>query len=149
MIEAVNGITGHVHAGDVLRIPLDPVNVVVDLDSRVLLYRHGDEVVRMWQVGIGKEKHDTPIGEFTIGHKIEKPAHTTRGLPYGHPDNPLGSRWLALNRDGKNTSYGIHGTSDPSGVGGEVSLGCIRMRNEEVNQLFDILPRGARVVIQQ
>lgn len=148
LIAAVNGVSGYVHPGDVLRIPLDPVNVVVDLDSRVLLYRHGSEVVRMWQVGIGKENHDTPIGEFRIGDKIERPAHTTKGLPYGHPDNPLGSRWLALYRDGRKTSYGIHGTSDPDGVGGEVSLGCIRMRNEEVDDLFEILPRGSRVVIQ-
>ncbi len=149
LIAAVNGITGYIQDGEVLRIPLDEVNVIVDLDSRVLLYLHGDEIVQLWQIGIGKENHDTPIGEFTVGDKIERPAHTTRGLPYGHPDNPLGSRWLALYRDGRKTSYGIHGTSDPDGVGGEVSLGCVRMRNEDVNEIFEILPQGSRVVIQR
>lgn len=148
LMRKVNGVGQYIHKDDVLRIPTDRANVIVDLDSRVLLYRHGDEVVQVWDVGIGKEDHDTPIGEFTIGIKQEKPAHTTKGLPYGHPENQLGSRWLALERAGKNTSYGIHGTSDPNGVGGRVSLGCIRMRNSEVEELFELLPRGAKVLIQ-
>ena len=149
LIEATNGLVGRYHhPGDVLRIPTDRANVIVDLDARAVLYRHGDEVVQVWECGIGRDGHETPLGTFTIGEKLEKPVHSTRGLPYGHPENPLGSRWLALLKDGQNSTYGIHGTSDPSGVGGEVSLGCIRMRNEDVNELFEILPRGAEVIIQ-
>ena len=149
LIAEVNGITGYLQPGDVLRIPTDRANVIVDLDSRLLMYRHGDEVVRAWECGIGKPGHETPIGEYKIGIKQKKPAHTTKGLPYGHPENPLGSRWLALELDGRNTSYGIHGTSDPDGVGGEVSLGCIRMRNRDVDQLFEILPVGSTVILQE
>ena len=148
LIEASNGITGYIHPGDVLRIPTEPANCVVDLEARLVMYRHGDEVVRAWECGIGKPGHETPIGEYTVGVKIEKPAHTTWNLPYGHPDNPLGSHWLALERGGKNTSYGIHGTSEPDGVGGEVSLGCIRMRNEDVEELFRLLPQGSQVILQ-
>ena len=106
-------------------------------------------MVRLWQVGVGKPGNETPIGEYEIGDKLEKPAHSVWGLPYGHPENPLGSRWMALFRAGKKTSYGIHGTSDPDGVGGEVSLGCIRMRNEDVNELYELLPQDAKVVIQR
>jgi lipoprotein-anchoring transpeptidase ErfK/SrfK len=69
-------------------------------------------------------------------------------LPFGHPDNPLGTRWLAWHRGEENTSYGIHGTNDPTGIGGEVSNGCIRMLNPEVEVLFDILPLGAEVRVQ-
>lgn len=150
LIAQVNGVTGYVQPGQVMRIPTDRVNVLVDLDARVLLYRHGDEVVRLWDIGIGKPGHETPLGVYEVGHKIEKPAHTTKGLPYGDPDNPLGSRWMGLRRPGqdKDTSYGIHGTSAPDGVGGAVSLGCVRMRNQDVDELFEILPRGAQVVIQ-
>lgn len=148
LIEASNGITGYIHPGDVLRIPTEPANCVVDLEARLVMYRHGDEIIRAWECGIGKPGHETPIGEYTVGVKIEKPAHTTWNLPYGHPDNPLGSHWLALERGGKNTSYGIHGTSDPDGVGGEVSLGCIRMRNEDVEELFRLLPQGSQVILQ-
>ncbi len=151
LIAEVNGVSGYVQANDIMRIPTDRVNVLVDLNARVLLYRHGDEVVKLWDVGIGKPGHETPIGVFRIGHKIEKPAHTTKGLPYGDPDNPLGTRWMGLRRSGqkKDTSYGIHGTWLPEGVGGAVSEGCVRMRNEDVNALFEILPREAEVVIQQ
>lgn len=150
LIEATNGLVGRYHhPGDVLRIPTDRANVIVDLDARAVFYRHGDEVVQVWDCGIGKAGHETPLGTFTIGDKVERPPLSTKGLPYGHPDNPLGSRWLALLRDGQKSSYGIHGTSDPSGVGGEVSLGCIRMRNDDVNELFEILPRGAEVIIQR
>lgn len=148
LIEAANGITGYIHPGDVLRIPTEPANCIVDLEARLVMYRHGDEIVRAWECGIGKPGHETPIGEYKIGIKQEKPAHTTWGLPYGHPDNPLGSHWLALERGGKNTSYGIHGTNDPTGVGGEVSLGCIRMRNEDVAELFRLLPQGSEVILQ-
>ncbi len=149
LIEATNGLVGRYHhPGDVLRIPTDRANVIVDLDARAVLYRHGDEVVRVWECGIGRSGDETPLGTFTIGDKLENPAHSTRGLSYGDPDNPLGTRWLALLKDGQKSSYGIHGTPDPSGVGGEVSLGCIRMRNDDVNELFEILPRGAEVIIQ-
>ena len=120
LIEASNGITASkIRPDDVLRIPTDSANCIVDLEARLVMYRHGDEIVRAWACGIGKPGHETPIGEYTVGVKVEKPAHTTWGLPYGHPDNPLGSHWLALERDGRKTSYGLHGTNDPDGVGGE------------------------------
>lgn len=149
LLREVNDVRKYIHPGDVIKVPTEHANVIVDIDSRVLLYRMGDEVVRLWQVGVGKPGNETPIGEYEIGDKLEKPAHSVWGLPYGHPENPLGSRWMALFRAGKKTSYGIHGTSDPDGVGGEVSLGCIRMRNEDVNELYELLPQDAKVVIQR
>lgn len=148
LLREVNGLGKYIHKGDVLRIPTDRANVIVDLDARVLLYRHGDEVVRLWDIGIGKDGHETPTGEFTVGEKVEKPAHTSLLLPYGHPDNPLGTRWMTLLKSGDKTTYGIHGTWDPEGVGGRVSLGCVRMRNEDVEELFEILPMGADVSIR-
>lgn len=149
LIEASNEITAtRIQPDDVLRIPTDPANCIVDLEARLVMYRHGDEIVRAWECGIGKPGSETPIGEFTVGIKQKKPAHTVWGLPYGHPDNPLGSHWLELQRGGKKTSYGIHGTNDPDGVGSEVSLGCIRMRNEDVGELFRLLPQGAQVILQ-
>lgn len=150
LIGQVNGVTGYVHENDVMRIPTDRVNVIVDLNARVLLYRHGDEVVRLWDIGIGRPGHETPTDVYLVGHKIEKPEHTTKGIPYGDPDNPLGSRWMGLRHPGQksDTSYGIHGTTAPEGVGGAVSEGCVRMRNEDVDELFEILPSGAEVVIQ-
>ena len=149
LIEAANGISAtRIRPDDVLRIPTDPANCIVDLEARLVMYLHGDEIVRAWECGIGKPGHETPIGEYTVGIKQKEPAHTTWGLPYGHPDNPLGSHWLELQQGGKKTSYGIHGTKDPDGVGREVSLGCIRMRNDDVGELFRLLPQGAQVILQ-
>jgi lipoprotein-anchoring transpeptidase ErfK/SrfK len=45
-------------------------------------------------------------------------------------------------------SLGIHGTNDPTSIGKRVSQGCIRMRNEDVEALFEILPEGATVTVQ-
>lgn len=152
LIERVNALGKYIQPGQLLRVPTARPSVLVDLDARTLLYLHDDEVVRAWEVGVGKEGHETPVGTYTIGEKQVDPSWMPLGgpqLPYGHPENPLGSRWIAwFDGNGQKTSYGIHGTSDPDGVGGRVSQGCVRMRNDEVEELFELLPVGARVVVQ-
>jgi lipoprotein-anchoring transpeptidase ErfK/SrfK len=70
-------------------------------------------------------------------------------VPYGDPENPLGSHWVGwLDENGRPTDVGFHGTSDESGVGGEVSLGCLRMRNADVEVLHDVVPQGSEVHVQ-
>ena len=59
------------------------------------------------------------------------------------PENVLGTRWMGFDKEG----YGIHGTVAPDKIGQQVTAGCIRMRNEEVEELYKILPRGAEVTI--
>ncbi|MEZ6005551.1 MAG: L,D-transpeptidase family protein [Planctomycetota bacterium] len=151
LINKVNHLGKFIHPGDVLRIPTEPASMLVDLDARLAMYMHGGEIVHAWVVGVGREGKDTPIGTYTIGDKLKEPVWTRPGqpaLPYGHPDNLLGARWLGWYQDGVKTDYGFHGTNDESGVGGRVSSGCIRMRNADVELLFELLPSGARVVVQ-
>ena len=151
LISRVNGLGKYIHAGDNLRIPTDVPNMLVDLDARIAIYRHGSEAVLAWPVGIGREGHPTPIGSFEIGLKQFEPAWHREGhepLAYGHPDNLLGSRWMGWYQDGGKTSFGFHGTNDPDGVGGEVSAGCIRMHNADAEELFELLPLHSRVVVQ-
>jgi len=153
LIREVNGVgkKQYLHPGQVLRIPTDVPNVLVDIDARLLVYRHGTEAVGAWEVGIGKEGHPTPTGRFETGEKLEEPPWMPIGgaqLPFGHPENPLGTRWIAWFRDGVKTSYGFHGTWEPQGVGQRVSLGCIRMRNEDVEHLYELLPVGTQIVVQ-
>ena len=65
------------------------------------------------------------------------------------PNNPIGERWIGLDDgNGKPTSYGIHGTIDPSSIGKAHSRGCIRLRNEDVEEVYDFLGVGSEVVIQ-
>ncbi|MNG23774.1 putative L,D-transpeptidase YkuD [compost metagenome] len=74
----------------------------------------------------------TPKGEFRI---INKQAN---------PGGPFGVLWMGLSKP----HYGIHGTNDPSSIGREVSHGCIRMYNEDVLQLSDLVPLGTKVTIR-
>jgi hypothetical protein len=151
LMHRANGVGKYLRPGQNLRIPTEHANVLVDLDARLLMYRHGTEIVQAWEIGIGKEGHETPIGEYAVGDKQEEPSWMPIGgpsLPYGHQDNPLGTRWIAWYQNGSKTSFGFHGTWDEAGVGERVSLGCVRMRNADVEKLFEILPRDARVVVQ-
>ena len=150
LIREVNDVGKYIHPGDVLRIPTDAPNVLVDLDARLCVYRHGPEAVMAWEIGIGKKGHETPPGVYEVGIKQKNPTHWVAGgqVPFGHPDNPLGTRWIEWVQDGRGTHLGFHGTREPGGVGGRVSLGCIRMRNESVEMLYDLLPVGSRVLVQ-
>jgi hypothetical protein len=137
---------------DTLRVPTDEADVLVDLSARWAFYRLGGEVAAAWEVGIGKDESETTPGVYTIGTKQKNPPWFPPGrdmVAYGDPENPLGTRWLAWNdENGRTTSLGFHGTSDESGVGQRVSRGCIRMRNADVEELFEILPQGSTVVVQ-
>jgi len=152
LIERANRITGYIHPGDELRIPTDPVSVIVDLDSRWTLCRHGDEVVAAWEVGIGRPGEETITGEFTVGTKSTNPMWTKIGqdpIPFGDPRNPLGTRWIGWNQDDRPTSYGFHGTKEPESIGQAASDGCIRLHNADVEELFEILPVGAPIFVRQ
>ncbi|MCK4520156.1 MAG: L,D-transpeptidase, partial [Candidatus Omnitrophica bacterium] len=63
----------------------------------------------------------------------------------------LGSRWMGLKgvseEMGELEGYGIHGTTLPNDLGKQITSGCIRMKNEDVEELFDIIPAGAEVII--
>ena len=64
------------------------------------------------------------------------------------PGNPLGVRALYLFDDkGKDTLYRIHGTIEPWSIGLNVSSGCIRMLNENVTELYDLVDVGTKVIV--
>jgi len=98
-IERANGIHGEtIHPGQTLRIPTSRASVLVDLDAHWALYRLGTEVVCAWEVGVGKPGSETPPGEYVVGEKTKEPPWFRPGhapVPYGDPENPLGSRWIA------------------------------------------------------
>jgi lipoprotein-anchoring transpeptidase ErfK/SrfK len=134
-----------IHPGQKLRIPLDAVHTLVSLRARFLLYYHGEEVVAAWPVTIGREDRTVP-GEYTVGEKQEEPMWFRQGdpVPFGEPENPLGTRWIAW--AGSN-GLGFHGTWEPEKIGQAASDGCIRMKNEDVELLFEVLPRASRIVV--
>jgi hypothetical protein len=152
-IEKANGIRGEtIHPGQTLRIPTARASVLVDLDAHWALYRLGSEVACAWEIGIGKPGSETPSGEYIVGEKTKEPPWFRSGhapVPYGDPENPLGSRWIAwMKPEGGATSLGFHGTKDPGSIGEDQSQGCVRMRQAAIEELFEILPKGASVTVQ-
>lgn len=141
-----------IHPGQILRIPTQRVRMLVDLGAHWAFYLAGDEVVGAWEVGVGKPGRDTQPGNYYVGEKREEPMWFPPGeapVPFGDPRNPLGTRWIELRTPaGEITHLGFHGTNEPDTVGSDASLGCVRMRNSDVEELYEILPRGSEVLIR-
>jgi lipoprotein-anchoring transpeptidase ErfK/SrfK len=120
---------------------------------RLYLYDRG-KLFKVYKIGVGRQGR-TPLGTFIIQNKQREPVWYNNGrtIPYGDKKNVLGTRWMALKPVGdtdKNLSgYGIHGTWEPETVGTQCSNGCVRMRNEDVNELFTILPYHTKVTIEE
>ncbi len=100
--------------------------------------------VKTYPVSTGKSQTQTPVGEFTIVYRYPNPTWFHKGeiVPPGE-ENFLGTRWLGLDKP----QFGIHGTIFPELIGQSVSGGCVRMKNEDVEELYDIVPKGTKVVI--
>lgn len=141
-----------IHPGGKLRIPLDRVRVIVDLDAHWAIYAAGDEVIAAWPVGVGKESSATQVGSYVVGEKSTSPMWFPKGrkpVPFGDPENPLGSRWIAWhNASRETTGLGFHGTNEPESIGKDASQGCIRMRTADIEELYEILPVGAEIIVQ-
>lgn len=113
--------------------------IVVSIPDRKLALIVGDRVVKSYPVAVGAKVSPSPSGDFKIAHRIPQPTYYAPGkiIPPGK-DNPLGTRWLGLGQRG----YGIHGTNEPRSVGRNVSHGCIRMRNRDIKELFEMVRVG-------
>ena len=113
-----------------------------------------DTFFKRYSVGTG-EYGKTPIGTFVIKDKQKEPVwwHPSgKEIPYGDPENILGTRWMAIQATGDTPparGYGIHGTWDESSIGKAVSAGCIRMRNKDVEELYMLVPLGTPVTIEE
>lgn len=104
----------------------------------------------VFAVGTGRRKELTPSGTFKIVTKVYQPWYIRKQIPGGHPTNPLGTRWLGLNIPGTGGyTYGIHGTNRPWSIGGNVSSGCVRMYNKDVEWLYRHIPIGTMVLIKE
>lgn len=151
LIERANRLRGVLQPDQVLKVPTDHARILVDLPARWALFFLGEEVAAAWPVGIGRPGEDTPPGDYTARNKLENPPWMKDGqepIPFGDPRNPLGTRWIGWSKDGAKTSYGFHGTWEPDSIGQAASDGCIRFANEDVEELFQVLPEGAPIRIR-
>ncbi|WP_030008251.1 MULTISPECIES: L,D-transpeptidase, partial [unclassified Picosynechococcus] len=127
-----------------------PVRLHLRLGERKVYVYQGDQLKASFPVAIGKAGWETPTGEFSVMQMIKNPAweHPWNGsiIPPGK-DNPLGERWIGFWTDGTNF-IGFHGTPDESVMGQAVSHGCVRMRNADIKQLFELVSLETAVVVQ-
>ena len=135
-----------------------PGTIIIDTSEKFLYHVEGNGQARRYGVGVGKEGHAWS-GTERVSRKAEWPdwrppaemikrvrEKEGRILPVhmqGGPENPLGARALYLG----STLYRIHGTNQPWTIGNAVSSGCIRMRNEDVTELYERVSVGAKVIV--
>ncbi|HYC78769.1 MAG TPA: L,D-transpeptidase, partial [Planctomycetota bacterium] len=136
-----------------LKVPTEPLSIVVDKDDFRLWLLLGDGHLLDYKVGLGRDEK-TPEGAFVISEKTKNPMwtdpRTNRDIRYGEPGHLIGSRWLRFGTlDGARTTFGIHGTVDPQSIGKAQSDGCVRMRTPDVEELYDLVPAGAKVVVRR
>ncbi|MCA9400567.1 MAG: L,D-transpeptidase family protein [Candidatus Omnitrophica bacterium] len=133
-----------IRIGQKLTIWTGQFNIFVDKSQNILILKDDEEVLKVYNVSTGKN-NSTPVGDFKITSKLIDPVWFNKGVivPPESPANVLGSRWLGFDIPG----YGIHGTVEPETIGQQVTAGCVRMRNTEVEELYSIIPTGTMVKI--
>jgi lipoprotein-anchoring transpeptidase ErfK/SrfK len=116
-----------------------PRRIVVSIPDRKLAVMQDGKVVKVFSTAVGAPQSPSPTGSFKIVLALENPTWYGKGkiVPPGK-NNPIGTRWLGLSLKG----YGIHGTNAPQSIGHNVSHGCIRLRNQDVEELFRMVSEG-------
>jgi lipoprotein-anchoring transpeptidase ErfK/SrfK len=121
-----------------------PFNILVDKSQNILLLKNNEEIIKTYVVSTGKN-NSSPVGTFKIVNKLPNPTWFKAGavVPAESPDNVLGTRWMGFDLAG----FGIHGTVEPKELGKQVTQGCVRMNNTDVEELYSIIPVGTEVTI--
>jgi lipoprotein-anchoring transpeptidase ErfK/SrfK len=142
-----------------------PRELVLDRGGRQLLVLEAGRELRRFPVAVGRPGWETPVGQFRVIELVANPIweHPATGVhvPPG-PDNPLGSRWIGFHRDCRGrrgfngvemltvegcVSAGFHGTPQRETVGRAVSHGCVRLFDEHVRELFELVQMGTPVTV--
>lgn len=124
------------------------VYLVINKGNNTLYVYLNDRPTYRFKIATGKHRDLTPEGLFKIVTKVKNPWYKPKQIPGGDPTNPLGTRWLGLNVPQTNGyKYGIHGTNRPGSIGLNISQGCVRMRNKDVEWLFKHIPLHTPVLI--
>ena len=157
-IMRINGISDarRVRAQQKIKVPRGPFHARIHKSQFRLDVYLGELYLRSFPVALGAER-ETPEGVWRVKNRLANPtyfppasAEDKRVIAADDPKNPLGEHWIglegiegdAVGREG----YGIHGTIEPDSIGKAVSLGCIRLLNEDVGLLFDLMQPGRSTV---
>ncbi|MBE3578071.1 MAG: L,D-transpeptidase family protein [Limnochordales bacterium] len=114
--------------------PPGPIYLYVDLDKATLTVYSEGKPYKTYPVATGKSRTASPLGDWKVVWK-------DRGWGGG-----FGTRWMGLNVPWG--TYGIHGTNKPWSIGRRASAGCFRMFNRDVEELYEWVPHGTRVIVR-
>ncbi|WP_434064242.1 L,D-transpeptidase [Pararhizobium gei] len=138
-----------------------PGTIIVDTNNRFLYYIDGPNRATRYGIGVGREGFGWS-GVVKVGRKAEWPSwtppaemrvreakkgHILPAVQEGGIDNPLGARAMYLFKGGRDTIFRIHGTNQPWTIGQNMSSGCIRMMNKDVEHLYERASIGTKVVV--
>lgn len=137
--------------GQELKIPRSTWSIFIRRDYNKLLLLSGDKLFKIYNIYPGSSISDTFGGKFKIVNKEPAPVWTVNGqkYSYGSQENICGARWMALNPvEGSGPSTAIHGTNR-SGIPDTTSgtPGYFRMTNDDVTELYELVPKGTPVEI--
>jgi lipoprotein-anchoring transpeptidase ErfK/SrfK len=124
----------------------------VNLNRRKVSLFRGDTLLKTYPIAVGRLGWETPTGTFQVNQMLQNPdwihPFTNEMIPTDDPRNPLGKYWIGFWSDGHN-SIGFHGTPDAESVGSASSHGCIRMYNQDIEELFHLVQLNTTVTVVQ
>ena len=138
-----------------------PGTIIIDTNTKYLYYVQGQNRAIRYGVGVGREGFGWS-GVVKVGRKAEWPdwrppsnmiarerakGHIIPPYMKGGPNNPLGARAMYLYKGGRDTIFRIHGTNQPWTIGQNMSSGCIRMMNKDVEHLYEQAAVGSKVIV--
>lgn len=155
-IRRINNLkSATIFPGDKLKILTGQVSVKISKTNFILTIRVNNDFIKEYPISVGdpNKNCDTPVGTFTIGTKTIHPTWYKRTddgrkeeIPYGDSRNVLGTRWMGFK---ESPQLGIHGTTQPETIGRKISNGCIRMYNTDVEEVYDLISEGSKVIIEE
>ena len=125
----------------------EKTKIIINIPATTLYLYQGDELIKEYRITVGRIDAPTPIGNFKVINKKVNPTwYPTDGrdpIPSG-PNNELGTRWIGIDKP----HFGIHGTIKPQEIGKATSDGCVRLKNEDIEELYPLVPLKTSVEIR-
>lgn len=118
--------------------------IIINSRRNTLRYYRSGSLVASYSCATGTSGTPTPQGRFSIFEKLVNRPYYKENIPGDSPRNPLGRRWMQFRSGG----YAIHGTNNDSSIGNNASHGCVRMHNEDVIELYSMVPYGTTVIVK-
>jgi lipoprotein-anchoring transpeptidase ErfK/SrfK len=144
-LERINGVdVTKLRVGSKIKIPAYRLSLVISKSKNILTLKGDEDILKTYTVSTG-ENNSTPVGVFKVTDRLVDPTWYKAGavIKPGTGENQLGSRWIGISAKG----YGIHGTTEPDKLGRQITAGCVRLKNEDVEELYDMIPPGTQVTI--